>query len=70
LIIRCGHCASFPDDPIMNDARDFCRGLRIVRQPKWECLATFICSSMNKVAHIRQISVGAPATLWCETKGW
>src|SRR6184192_926958 len=49
-------CASFPDDPIMNAAGDFCRGLRIVRQPKWECLATFICSSMKQVAHIRQIS--------------
>jgi N-glycosylase/DNA lyase len=50
-------CASFPDDPVMNAARDFCRGLRIIRQPKWECLATFICSSMKQVAHIRQISV-------------
>ena len=49
-------CASFPDDPLMNAARDFCRGLRVIRQPKWECLATFICSSMKQVAHIRQIS--------------
>jgi N-glycosylase/DNA lyase len=49
-------CASFPRDPAMNAARDFCRGLRIIRQPKWECLATFICSSMKQVAHIRQIS--------------
>src|SRR5882757_11534587 len=50
-------CNSFPKDPVMNAARDFCRGLRIVRQPKWECLATFICSSMKQVAHIRQISL-------------
>src|SRR5881398_4057067 len=50
-------CASFPDDALMNAARDFCRGLRIIRQPKWECLATFICSSMKQVAHIRQISL-------------
>ncbi len=49
-------CASFPNDPIMIAARHFCRGLRIIRQPKWECLATFICSSMKQVAHIRQIS--------------
>jgi N-glycosylase/DNA lyase len=49
-------CASFPNDPIMITARNFCRGLRIIRQPKWECLATFICSSMKQVAHIRQIS--------------
>jgi N-glycosylase/DNA lyase len=41
----------------MTAARDFCRGLRIIRQPEWECLATFICSSMKQVAHIRQISL-------------
>src|SRR5206468_7482840 len=35
----------------------FCYGLRIARQPKWECLATFICSSMKQVTHIRQISL-------------
>src|SRR5207248_10641174 len=50
-------CASFPDDPVMNAARKSCRGLRIIRQRKWECLATFICSSMKQVAHIRQISL-------------
>jgi N-glycosylase/DNA lyase len=49
-------CASFPNDPAMKAARKFCHGLRIIRQPHWECLATFICSSMKQVAHIRQIS--------------
>src|SRR5437762_10368968 len=49
-------CASFPGDAVMNTSRKFCRGLRIIRQPQWECLATFICSSMKQVAHIRQIS--------------
>jgi N-glycosylase/DNA lyase len=49
-------CASFPDDPAMNVARESCRGLRVIRQPKWECLATFICSSIKQIAHIRQIS--------------
>jgi N-glycosylase/DNA lyase len=49
-------CRSFPSDPVMNAAADYCRGLRIIRQPKWECLATFICSSMKQVAHIRQMS--------------
>jgi N-glycosylase/DNA lyase len=47
---------SFPNDPAMSAARDFCEGLRIIRQPQWECLATFITSSMKQVAHIRQIS--------------
>jgi N-glycosylase/DNA lyase len=50
-------CGSFPPDPAMTAARDFCRGLRIIRQPPWECLATFITSSMKQVAHIRQISL-------------
>src|SRR5450432_701231 len=49
-------CASFPNDPVMQTASNYCRGLRIIRQPKWECLATFITSSMKQVAHIRQIS--------------
>jgi N-glycosylase/DNA lyase len=49
-------CRSFPDDPAMSAARDFCQGLRLIRQPHWECLATFITSSMKQVAHIRQMS--------------
>ncbi|MEA3211834.1 MAG: N-glycosylase/DNA lyase [Chthoniobacter sp.] len=48
--------ASFPSDPAMQAALAFCRGMRIVRQPAWECLATFITSSMKQVAHIAQIS--------------
>lgn len=49
-------CRAFPSDPALTAARDFCRGLRIIRQPRWECLATFITSSMKQVAHIRQMS--------------
>ena len=49
-------CAAFPDDPAMNAARVFCGGMRIVRQPAWECVATFITSAMKQVAHIAQIS--------------
>jgi len=49
-------CRSFPNDPAMRAARDFSPGLRIIRQPLWECLATFITSSMKQVAHIREIS--------------
>jgi N-glycosylase/DNA lyase len=47
---------SFPADPVMAAALEFCRGMRIIRQPAWECLATFITSSMKQVAHIAQIS--------------
>jgi N-glycosylase/DNA lyase len=49
-------CRSFPSDAAMCAARDSCQGLRIIRQPLWECLATFITSSMKQVAHIRQMS--------------
>ncbi|MGH8092105.1 MAG: DNA-3-methyladenine glycosylase family protein [Chthoniobacterales bacterium] len=49
-------CAALPNDPVMQSAAEFCRGLRIMRQPRWECLATFITSSVKRVAHIRQIS--------------
>lgn len=48
--------ATFPSDPAMQQALHFCRGMRIIRQPAWECLATFITSSMKQVAHIMQMS--------------
>jgi N-glycosylase/DNA lyase len=48
--------ATFPDDPAMNAATHACRGLRLVRQPHWECLATFITSAQKAVPHITQIS--------------
>lgn len=48
--------ASFPEDEAMRTATAFCQGLRILRQPKWECLATFITSAMKQVVHIAQIS--------------
>jgi len=49
--------ASFPKDTTMRESMEFCRGMRILRQPAWECLATFITSSMKQVAHIRQMSM-------------
>jgi N-glycosylase/DNA lyase len=48
--------ATFPIDPHLGAALELCRGLRIIRQPLWECVATFITSSMKQVAHIAQIS--------------
>ena len=48
--------ASFPKDDAMAAAIRFCSGMRIIRQPAWECLATFITSSMKQVAHIAQMS--------------
>lgn len=50
--------ASFPEDDVrLARAMDWCPGLRILRQPAWECLATFITSSLKQVPHIRQISL-------------
>jgi N-glycosylase/DNA lyase len=48
--------ATFPDDPAMTAASGTCRGLRLVRQPHWECVATFITSAQKAVVHIAQIS--------------
>lgn len=50
--------AGFPagDEPLAA-AMAWCPGLRIIRQPGWECLATFITSSLKQVPHIRKISL-------------
>ena len=48
--------ASFPREPAMLAALAACRGLRLVRQPQWECVATFITSAQKSVVHIAQIS--------------
>src|SRR5262245_54110998 len=46
-----------PADPHLTRALKFAPGIRILRQPQWVCLATFITSSLKQVAHIRQISL-------------
>jgi N-glycosylase/DNA lyase len=49
--------ASFPaDDAVLQRAIAFAPDLRLLRQPAWECLGTFITSSLKQVAHISQIS--------------
>jgi N-glycosylase/DNA lyase len=47
--------ASFPDDAPMRAAVRACRGLRLLRQDPWECLASFILSSNKQIVQIRQI---------------
>jgi N-glycosylase/DNA lyase len=59
-----GILAAFPDDPPMREAVAACRGLRLLRQEPWECLASFICSSSKQIVQIEQI-VG----LLCQTFG-
>lgn len=46
---------SFPDDEPMRRAVGFCRGLRLLRQEPWECLASFILSSTKQIVQIQQI---------------
>jgi N-glycosylase/DNA lyase len=48
---------TFPDDPTLNAAVRYASGIRILRQPTWECLATFLTSALKQVAHIRSISL-------------
>lgn len=47
--------ASFPDDIPLRSAVAACRGLRLLKQEPWECLASFICSSTKQIVQIRQI---------------
>ena len=46
---------TFPEDAPMTDAIAHCRGLRLLRQDPWECLASFILSSTKQIVQIRQI---------------
>ena len=46
---------TFPDDEPMCAAVKACRGLRLLRQDPWECLASFILSSTKQIVQIRQI---------------
>ena len=55
---------SFPDDEPMRAAVAACRGLRLLRQEPWECLASFILSSTKQIVQIQQI-----VSLLCERFG-
>ena len=48
--------ASLPGDAAMQAAAARFGGLRIIRQPYWECVATFITSAQKALPHITQIS--------------
>ena len=55
---------TFPDDEPMRAATTACRGLRLLRQDPWECLASFILSSSKQIVQIRQV-----ITTLCERYG-
>ncbi len=46
---------SFPPDPPLQRAVAACRGLRLLRQDPWECLASFLLSSTKRITQISQI---------------
>lgn len=48
--------ATFPaDDQPLQAATRCCRGLRLLRQDPWECLASFLLSSTKQIVQIQQI---------------
>jgi len=55
---------TFPEDEPMRAAVAASRGLRLLRQDPWECLASFILSSSKQIVQIRQI-----VALLCERYG-
>lgn len=46
---------TFPDDEPMRAAVSACRGLRLLRQEPWECLASFLLSATKQIVQIRAI---------------
>lgn len=56
--------ASFPADPPISAAVSACRGLRLLRQDPWECLASFILSSTKQIPQIEGI-----VSLLCQRYG-
>ncbi|MEW6374202.1 MAG: DNA glycosylase [Thermodesulfobacteriota bacterium] len=42
-------------DPIIHQAIEKYRGLRLIRQDPWECLISFLCSSAKAISHIRSM---------------
>jgi N-glycosylase/DNA lyase len=56
--------ARFPQDPPLRAAVAACRGLRLLRQEPWECLASFILSATKQIVQIQQV-----VALLCERHG-
>ena len=41
-------------DPVVHEAIQKCRGLRLVRQPAWECLGSYICATYASIPVIKR----------------
>lgn len=46
--------ASFDRDPFIHGAVTKCRGLRLIRQPKWECLISYTIATNSNIPTIRR----------------
>jgi N-glycosylase/DNA lyase len=46
--------ASIDHDPVIHTAINRNSGLRIIRQPRWECLISYICSTNSNIPTIRR----------------
>jgi N-glycosylase/DNA lyase len=60
---------AIPDDPLLAEARDAYRGLRLVDDPFFPCLVSFICSAQMRVRRIHSMQTalareyGEPVTV-------
>jgi len=45
---------SFDRDPVIHTAIEKCRGLRLIRQPAWECLVSYICATNSNIPMIKR----------------
>jgi N-glycosylase/DNA lyase len=45
-------------DPVIHQAIQTYRGLRLIRQDPWECLVSYLCSMAKSIPHIRSIIEG------------
>lgn len=52
-------------DPVIREVIEYCRGLRIVRQPLFECLLSYLCATNTNIPAVRS-RVEAIATAWGE----
>jgi N-glycosylase/DNA lyase len=55
--------AELDRDPVIGAAIDRCRGLRVLRQPLFECLLSFLCATNTNIPAVRS-RVEAIASVW------
>jgi N-glycosylase/DNA lyase len=48
-------CRQIGKDPLIREAMELYHGLRLIRQDPWECLVSFLCSSVKNIPHIKCI---------------